>query len=103
LILNDAHLSRCQSGDNVNITRGKDFRDLLTTTISMLYYVTAKPSTFSNPRKLWSDTAKKKGKPEVIRAWLEKQDALMLHRAVRKLFARNRNVMDVWVCDLLDV
>jgi len=51
-----------------------------------------------------------KGKPQcvgAIKAWLEKQDAYILHRPVRKHFARNTytvtNVMDVWEWDLLDV
>jgi len=51
--------------------------------------------------------AKKKVKPDVIRAWLEKQDAYTLHRQVRKRFARNpytvSKMMHVWECDLLDV
>jgi len=44
---------------------------------------------------------------DVIRAWLEKNDAYTLHRTVRKLSAPNPysvpNVMDVWKCDLSDV
>jgi len=42
-----------------------------------------------------------------MRAWLEKQDAYILHRPVKKRFARNpylvNNVMDVWEYDLVDV
>jgi len=52
----------------------------------------------------------KKGKPQSVattRAWLEEQDAKLLHRSARKRFARNpytvTNVGDVWECDLLDV
>ena len=44
---------------------------------------------------------------DVIRDWLEKQDAYTLNYPVRKLFARNpytvTNLMYVWECDLLDV
>jgi len=44
---------------------------------------------------------------DVIKAWLEIQDAYTLHRPVRKLFARNpytvSNIMDVCECALLDV
>ena len=60
--------------------------------------------------------AKKKVKPtpvtkkkfdDIIRPWLEKQDAYTFYRPVRKRFARNpytvANAMDVWECDLLDV
>jgi len=41
---------------------------------------------------------------DVIRAWLEKDDAYTLHRLVRKRFASNpytvTKVMYVWECDL---
>ena len=50
-----------------------------------------------------------KGIPQsvgAIKARLEEQDAYMLHRPVRKYFARNpytvSNVMKVWECDVLD-
>ena len=80
---------------------------VLMTTISRLYYDPARPSAFSTLRKLRSAMAKKKVKPDVIRAWLEKQDAYTLHRQVRKRFARNpytvSKMMHVWECDLLDV
>jgi len=48
-----------------------------------------------------------KNSDDVIRAWLENQDAYTLHRSLRKRFARNpctvTNVMYVWECDLLDL
>jgi len=68
--------------------------------ISKLYYDPARPSAFSTLQKL--RLAAKKGKPDVIRAWLEKQDAHTLHRPVRKRFARNP-LIDVWEYDLLHV
>ena len=50
---------------------------------------------------------KKKKSVDAVRAWLEKQDVYNLHRPVRKRFALNlytvTNVMDVCVCDMLDV
>ena len=74
------------------------------TTISRLYYDLARPLAFSNLRKLRSASAKKKGKPDVIRASLQKQDAYTLHRLVRKCFARNpytvSNGMNEWECDV---
>jgi len=76
--------------------------------ISGLYYDPARPSAFSNLQNLrLASTAGKKNKSgDVIRAWLEKQDAYTLHRPVRKRFARNpytvNNVMNVWQCDLMD-
>jgi len=67
-------------------------------TISRLYYDIARPSAFSTLRKLRVATAKNKS-ADVIKAWLEKQDAYTLHRPERKRFARNPytvfNVLDV--------
>jgi len=44
---------------------------------------------------------------DVIKAWLEIQDAYTLQRPVRNRFARNLytvpNVIDVWECNLLDI
>ena len=78
------------------------------TIFSKFYYDAARPPAFSTLRKIRSATAKnKKGKPDVIRAWLEKQDAYTLHRPVRTRFASNpytvAKVIDVWECDLFDV
>jgi len=71
-----------------------------------LYYDPARPTAFSNMRKL-GVAAKKNIKLDDIRDWLEKQDVYTLHRPIRKRFARNpytvNNVMDVWECDLVDV
>jgi len=52
-------------------------------------------------------THKQNTAPADIKAWLLKQDAYTLHRAVRKRFPRNpytvNNINDVWECDLVDV
>jgi len=81
--------------------------------ISDLYYDEDSSAGFLTLRKLREDElgeSKKKSKPQAVAAtwaWLEDQDAYMLHRSVRKRFARNpynsTNVWDVWECDLLDV
>jgi len=61
---------------------------------------------FSTLRKL-GVAVKKNNKLDDIRDCLEKQDAYILHRPIRKRFARNpytvNNVMDVWECDMVDV
>jgi len=79
---------------------------ILISTISRLLYDDAGPSTLSTIRKLRLATANKMS-ADVIKAWLEKQDAYTLHRPVRERFASNpytvSNVMDVWECDLMDV
>jgi len=53
--------------------------EILMSTISRLNYDIARPSAFSTLRKLRLATAKKKS-ADVIKAWLEKQDAYTLHR-----------------------
>ena len=129
LIMINTHLNRYQPGDNINITRGKKFRDfiarlfakpkgrgiesalrhkwVLMTTISRLYNDPGRPLDFSTLRELRPATAGHKKSDDVFRAWLEKQDGYMLHGPVRMRFARNpytvTNVVDVWECDLLDV
>ena len=78
---------------------------ILISTIRRLYDDVARPSAFSTLRKLRVATSAKTA--EVIKAWVEKQDAYTLHRTERKRFARNlytvSNVMEVWECDLLYV
>jgi len=81
--------------------------------ISRLYYEPSKPSTFSTHQKLQNSvgqsTSKQKHKtsPADIKAWLLKQDAYTLHKALRKRFPRNpytvNNINDVWESDLVDV
>jgi len=67
-------------------------------TISRLYNDVARPSAFSTLWKLQLATGKKKS-ADVIKTWLEKQDAYMLHRTVRKRFARNPYI----VCNVMYV
>jgi len=79
-----------------------------TATANRLYYDPARPTAFSTLRKLGFAAMKKRNiKLDDIKDWLEKQDAYTFHRSIRKRFARNpytvNNVMDVWVCDLVDV
>ena len=66
----------------------------------VLYYDPSSPTAFSTLRKL-AAVANSKSKSD-IESWLLKQDVYTLHR-----FPRNphnvRNVMEVWVCDLVDV
>jgi len=68
-------------------------------TINRLYYDVARPSAFSTLRKLQLATAGQKNSADVIKSWIENQDAYTLHRPVRKRFARNpytvSNVMDI--------
>ena len=75
--------------------------------IRRLYTDVPRPSAFSTLRKLQLATAVEKKSADVMKAWLEKQDAYTLYRPVRKLVARNpyrmSNVMDVWECDFMDV
>ena len=104
--MTNAHFNRFQRGENINITRGKKFRYVIN---KLYYYDPARPSGFWTLPKLRLATAgqkKKKESVDVIRAWLEKQDAFTLHIPVRKRFARSpytvTNVMDVREYDLLD-
>jgi len=72
--------------------------------------IPSKPSAFATQQKLQNavgqSTSKQKQKTD-IKAWLLKQDADTLHRAVRKRFPRNpytvNNLNDVWESDLVDV
>jgi len=75
---------------------------------SRLYYDPAKPTAFSTLNKLDAAAVKKTTNmnKKNLRGWLEKQDPYILHRPIRRRFARNpysvNNVMDVWKCDLVD-
>jgi len=75
--------------------------------ISILHYDVARPKAFSKLRKLQLAKAGLKTSADVMKEWLENQDAYTIHRPVRKRFARNpytvSNLMDVWECDRLDV
>jgi transposase InsO family protein len=72
---------------------------------SKVYYDPAHVAGFSTLDRLRK--AVKYGKRTAIKSWLEGQDAITLHKPVRKRIQRNpytvNNVMDVWECDLLDM
>jgi len=119
LTMTNAHFTQHQPDGNINITRGKTFRDIiaplfakpkgrrvesslrrkwtkvLMASISDLYYDEGTPAGFSTLRKLRAvevAESKKKGKPQSVaatQAWLEERDAYTLHRSVSERFARN--------------
>jgi transposase InsO family protein len=78
-----------------------------------LYYDPSRASSLATQQKLQHavrqsvEKQKRKPAPSDIKAWLLKQDAYTLHRAVRKRFPRNpytvNNINDVWENDLVDV
>jgi len=81
--------------------------------ISRQYYDPSELSAFATQQKLQNAVGQSTSKQKLhtasadIKAWLLKQDAYTLHRAVRKRFPRNpytvNNINNVCECDLVDV
>jgi len=75
---------------------------------SKLYYEPAKPSAFSNLKKIQeaAKQSKIRKKPSEIKSWPEIQDVYTLHKPLRRQFPRNpytvNNLLDVCECDLVD-
>jgi hypothetical protein len=128
LLLTNAHFEIYQPGELINVSRGKEFREIIAqfsrglnaggsnqsyavhgknTKMSAraLYYNPEKPSAFSKLNKQ-SATLPKKNKSD-FKAWLENQDTYTMYRPVRKRFLRNpytvSNFMDLWECVLLEM
>jgi len=69
-----------------------------------LHYNPTKPSAFSTVIKFSAALSRKKKYD--ITAWLELQEAYIIHRPVTERFLHNpytvTNLFDMWECDLLD-
>jgi len=126
LLLTNDHLEGYDPAGAINVGRGKSFAKLSPrfsqspktgvsnrghavhakyNKMAALYYNPEISTAFSTLDKL-AATLPKKNKSDV-RAWLEYQNAYTMHRPARKRFLHNpyivSKLMDVWVCDILDM
>ena len=80
--------------------------------LSKIYYNPASPASFSGAHKIWSYVKLRKDRPtrltyKKIVSWLDQQDTHTIHRIPRKIFPREKIIVEgideQWDADLLSV